>query len=68
MLWHSSQIQINNISKNKNVRIDKLLEDGRKTNDLEERKKIYADFQKYLLEDPPAAFLYFPYEFTVARK
>lgn len=65
-LWHSNQP--NNITHYKNLRIDKLLEDGRKTTDSQERKKIYADFQKFLLEDSPAAFLYFPYEYDVIRK
>lgn len=64
-LWHSAQIS--NITRYKNVRIDKLLEDGRKTVNIAERKKIYADFQKFLLEDMPASFLYFPYEYTVTR-
>ncbi len=66
-LWHSDQP--NNISNyDKNKRIDKLLEDGRTTTDIDERKKIYSDFQKYLLDDPPAAFLFFPYDYTVTRK
>ena len=65
-LWHSSQL--NNITQYKNLRIDKLLEDGRKTVDTTQRKSIYGDFQKYLLEDAPAAFLYFPYEYDVIRK
>ncbi len=65
-LWHSAQK--NNITKYKNVRIDKLLEDGRKTVDLEERKNLYADFQKYLLDDVPAIFLYFPTEYQIKRK
>jgi peptide/nickel transport system substrate-binding protein len=65
-LWHSSQQ--NNITHYKNLRIDKLLEDGRQTVDIGGRQKIYADFQKYLLDDPPATFLYFPYEYTVTRK
>lgn len=65
-LWHSSQA--NNITQYKNLRIDKLLEDGRKTVDTNQRKSIYGDFQKYLLEDAPAAFLYFPYEYDVIRK
>ena len=65
-LWHSEQN--NNITRYKNLRIDKLLEDGRKTVDLDERKTIYMDFQKYLLEDVPASFLYFPYEYEVIRK
>lgn len=65
MLWHSGQAT--NITNYKNLRIDKLLEDGRKTIDLSERKKIYADFQKYLLDDQPAAFLFFPYTYTIKR-
>lgn len=65
-LWHSSQNT--NITNYKNLRIDKLLEDGRQTLDIESRKKIYADFQKYLLDDPPAAFLYFPYVYEITRK
>lgn len=65
-LWHKNQIH--NITNYSNLRIDKLLEDGRKTTDIEKRKKIYADFQKYLLADSPAAFLYFPYEYEIKRK
>lgn len=66
-LWHSSQA--NNITRyDSNKRIDKLLEDGRKITDIDERKKIYADFQKYLLADSPASFLYFPYIYEVSRK
>jgi peptide/nickel transport system substrate-binding protein len=65
-LWHSDQR--NNITRYKNLRIDKLLEDGRKTSDPAARKQLYMDFQKYLMEDEPAAFLYFPTEYTVVRK
>jgi peptide/nickel transport system substrate-binding protein len=65
-LWHSGQPA--NIMKYKNLRIDKLLEDGRKTVDPQERIRIYNDFQKYLIEDAPAAFLYFPYEYEIVRK
>lgn len=64
-IWHSGQS--NNITKLKNLRIDKLLEDGRKTPNQEERLKIYLDFQKYLLDESPAAFLYIPYEFELIR-
>ncbi len=46
MLWHTGQD--NNITKYENKRIDKLLEDGRKTLDFTERKKIYNDVTKYL--------------------
>lgn len=65
-LWHSSQV--NNITHYDNVRIDKLLEDGRKELDLQKRILIYTDFQKYLLSDPPASFLFFPYYYEVSRK
>lgn len=65
-IWHSDQK--NNITKYKNLRVDKLLEDGRKTTDFTKRKEIYRDFQKYLIDDSPAAFLYFPYEYTFIRK
>lgn len=66
VLWHSSQI--NNITHYENVRIDKLLEDGRKELDTQKRVLIYSDFQKYLLSDPPASFLFFPYYYEVSRK
>lgn len=64
-LWHSSQV--NNISRYKNLRIDKLLEDGRSTSDPGKRIPIYADFQKYLLDDAPASFLYYPKVYTISR-
>lgn len=66
-LWHSTQ-QGTNISRYQSPRIDKLLEDGRVQNNTEERKKIYLDFQRFLLEDAPAAFLYHPSSYTVTRK
>lgn len=66
ILWHSGQTK--NITKYKNLRIDKLLEEGRKTTDPEVRKSIYGDFQKFLFEDAPSAFLYFPYEYEITRK
>ena len=58
-LWHSTQTQTN-ISHFSNPRVDKDLEDGRKEKDLEVRKGEYHDFQKVLLDNAPATFLYFP--------
>ena len=58
-LWHSTQSQTN-ISKYASPRIDKDLEDGRKVADMEVRKARYQDFQRVLLEDAPATFLFFP--------
>lgn len=66
VLWHSSQI--NNITRYNNARIDKLLEDGRKELDIQKRILIYTDFQKYLLSDPPASFLFSPYYYEVSKK
>jgi peptide/nickel transport system substrate-binding protein len=66
-IWHSTQ-KNSNISVYSNPRIDKLLEDGRATLDFEERKKIYLDFQRFLLEDLPAGFLYNPTYYTITRK
>ncbi len=65
--WHSTQTETN-ISKYKSPRIDKLLENGRAEIDLEIRKKIYLDFQRFLLEDAPAVFLYHPISYTITRK
>lgn len=66
VLWHSTQV--NNLSRHKNPKIDKLLEDGRKAFDQEERKDIYFDFQRFLVEETPAAFLYHPTLYTVERE
>jgi len=64
-LWHS--LGPNNITHYKNLRIDDLLEEGRETVDENKRKSIYDDFQKYLLEDAPAVFLYYPDEYTISK-
>ena len=66
-IWHSTQTSTN-ISRYQNPRIDKLLEDGRVELNIEERKKIYLDFQRFLVEDSPAAFLYHPTNYTIKRK
>lgn len=66
-LWHSTQ-EGTNISKLKNPRIDSLLESGRNELNLEKRKSIYLDFQRFLLEEAPAIFLYHPVTYTVARR
>jgi peptide/nickel transport system substrate-binding protein len=66
-MWHSTQVSTN-ISHYRNIRIDKLLEDGRQELDQEQRKKIYWDFQRYLIEDSPAIFLNHPDFYTISRK
>lgn len=64
-LWHSTQQT--NLSRLKNPKIDKLLEDGRRKVDVFERKKIYLDFQRFLAEESPVIFLYHPISYTVSR-
>lgn len=65
--WHSTQTETN-ISNYTSLRVDKLLQDGRLELDFETRKKIYLDFQRFLLEDAPAVFLYHPTSYNVVRK
>jgi ABC-type transport system substrate-binding protein len=60
--WHSLQ-KIDpglNLALYEDKEVDKLLEEGRKTQDLTERKKIYEEFQNLLIEDSPAIFLLNP--------
>jgi peptide/nickel transport system substrate-binding protein len=64
-MWHSTQAT--NFTKYKNTRIDSLLERGRQTLDMEERKSIYQELQQFLLEDPPAVFLRYLEKFSIAR-
>jgi peptide/nickel transport system substrate-binding protein len=65
-VWHSTQTQTN-ITRYSNPRIDKLLEDGRTIIDIAQRKPIYLDFQRFLVEDSPAIFLYYPTQYTIER-
>jgi peptide/nickel transport system substrate-binding protein len=66
-IWHSTQT-FTNLSRYFNQRIDKLLEEGRTQLKIEDRKKTYLDFQRFLLEDVPAAFLYHPTYYDISRK
>lgn len=63
--WHSTQV--GKLSDFKNFRIDKLLEDGRRTTNIEERKNIYFDFQRFLVEESPVVFLSHPTVYNVVR-
>lgn len=65
-LWHSTQPT--NISGFSSLKIDKLLEDGRRIVDKDKRFKIYQDFQRYLVEEVPAVFLYHPKLYQIERK
>lgn len=65
-LWHSTQTSTN-LTKYEDPRIDKLLEDGRTQIDSETRRRIYLDFQRFLVEDSPAIFLYYPTTYSISR-
>jgi len=67
-LWHSTQSWPGNIINLKNLRIDKLLEDGRTEIDTKVRKDYYFEFQKYFVEEVPVLFLYYPNYYTIVRK
>lgn len=62
-LWHSSQRQEPglNLALYKNDTADKLLEEARQTLNPLERMQKYDEFQKVLIEDIPAVFLYSPH-------
>lgn len=65
--WHSTQLETNNFTRLNNSRIDKLLEEGRQVQDQQERRQIYYDFQRYLLEESPVIFLEYPTIYTISR-
>lgn len=69
--WHSSQ-SLNgglNLSSYFNKEVDKLLEEARQTDNVEERANKYIEFQNLLIADMPALFLYSPiYDYPVAEK
>jgi len=67
LLWHSTQDNAKFINY-KNVKVDKLLEEGRETLLVEKRKKIYQEYQKVIVDDPPGLFLYHPYVYVIRRK
>lgn len=64
-LWHSTQG--GGRLHYQNPKIDKLLEDGRKVVNQDERKTLYYDFQRFLNEDLPAIFLYHPSTYDLKR-
>ncbi len=67
VFWHSSH-GTNNISHANNEKIDKDLEDGRRTVDQASRKLIYNDFQRSFDEELPALFLFYPRYYNLARR
>jgi peptide/nickel transport system substrate-binding protein len=61
-VWHSSKTgpkELNFVGF-KNGEVDRLLEEGRSTFDLEKRKRCYYAIQEILAEEQPYTFLYVP--------
>lgn len=60
--WHSSQASDSgrNLAAYVNEEADKLMEDGRRTPDLNERQRLYFAFQDIFRDDAPSVLLYHP--------
>lgn len=61
-LWHSTQKDLPglNFTGLKQVRVDRSLEEGRKTMDPKERTTYYRHFQEVFADEVPAIYLYQP--------
>jgi peptide/nickel transport system substrate-binding protein len=68
LLFHSTQIGGLNHSRVKNPELDALLEKGRITIDPEERKQVYADVQKIIVDEAYWAPIYTNKVFYVINK
>jgi peptide/nickel transport system substrate-binding protein len=60
VLWHSTQKDAANITGVSLPKLDKTLEDGRKTVSQSERISKYLDFQRFFLDEAPVTMLYYP--------
>jgi len=74
--YHSKNIRLDasgvntgtNRARYKNAQVDALIDKGRVTFDLEERKKIYQEAQKLIVDDAPANWIYVNKYSDFARK
>jgi peptide/nickel transport system substrate-binding protein len=69
-IWHSSKTgpdELNHIGF-ANAEVDRLLEEGRGTFDVEKRKKAYFRIQEILAEEQPLVFLYYPDALPAVQK
>jgi len=69
-IWHSSKTKEGefNFISYKNDEVDRLLVEGRRTFDIEKRKKIYHRIHEILADDQPYTFLYVPDALPVLHK
>lgn len=68
--WHTSQLKDPglNIALYANTKVDKLLEDARRTRDPETREAKYREFQDIIANDVATIFLYSPMHYYAVRK
>jgi len=69
-IWHSSKTKKGeyNFIGYKNAEVDRLLVAGRRTFDVEKRKKIYYRIHDILADEQPYAFLYVPDATPIVHK
>jgi peptide/nickel transport system substrate-binding protein len=68
-LWHSTQVGNSNFVGLNSPKVDKALEDGRLSLNRDDRIARYSDFQRFLSDDTPVIFLYFPdYHYVVSSR
>jgi peptide/nickel transport system substrate-binding protein len=69
-IWHSSKTGTKelNFVGYRNEEVDRLLEEGRRTFDIEKRRAAYRRFQEILAEEQPYVFLYYPDALPVVHK
>jgi peptide/nickel transport system substrate-binding protein len=68
-IWHSSKTgpkELNHVGY-ANAEVDRLLDEGRSTFDLEKRRKAYFRVQEILAEEQPYVFLYVPEALPVVQ-
>jgi peptide/nickel transport system substrate-binding protein len=69
-IWHSSKTKKGeyNFIGYRNPEVDRLLVEGRRTFDLNKRKKIYYRIHAILADEQPYAFLYVPDSLPIVHK
>jgi peptide/nickel transport system substrate-binding protein len=60
--WHSSQVRERgfNLAGYTDPHLDQILSEARQTNDLEQRKALYTEFQQMFAEEVPSILLFYP--------
>lgn len=69
--WHSSQAQEGglNLAGYSDEYLDRVLSQARQTNDLEQRKALYREFQQIFAEEVPSILLFYPvYNYFVDKE